>query len=97
MIPKNGIYVVGVDVGDGEVRYGLASIGVRPTFHSGGPRTIEVYVLDFDEDIYGRTITATFLHRLRDEERFDSVDGLIRQMDRDREQAVAHVAARNRA
>lgn len=96
MIPRNGIYVVGVDVGDAKERFGLASIGVRPTFHPDGPRTIEVYVLEFDEDIYGRTIAATFLRRLRDEEKFDSVDALIRQMDRDREQAVAFIAARTR-
>jgi riboflavin kinase / FMN adenylyltransferase len=96
IIPRNGIYIVGVDVGDGRERFGLASIGIRPTFHPDGPRTIEVHVLEFDEDIYGRTITATFLRRLRDEERYESVDALIRQMDKDREQAVAFVAARTR-
>jgi riboflavin kinase/FMN adenylyltransferase len=93
MIPQSGIYVVGVDCADGETRFGLASIGVRPTFHTDGPRTIEVYILDFDQDIYGRTITTTFLERLRDEERFDSVDALIEQMERDKIQAVAYVAA----
>ena len=96
MIPRNGIYIVGVDIGDGQRRFGLASIGVRPTFHSDGPRTIEVYILDFDQDIYGRSITATFLDRLRDEERFDSVDALITQMERDKEQAVAYVATLTR-
>ena len=96
MIPKNGIYVVGVDLGDGVERFGLAAIGVRPTFHAEGPRTIEVYILSFDEDIYGRTITATFLSRLRDEEKFNDVAGLIRQMDLDREAALAYLAARQR-
>lgn len=96
MIPKNGIYIVGVSLGDGVERYGLASIGVRPTFHADGPRTIEVYILSFDEDIYGRTISATFLARLRDEEKFADVDALIRQMDQDRADAEAFVAARKR-
>lgn len=96
MIPRSGIYMVGVDIGDRKERFGLASIGVRPTFHTDGPRTIEVYILDFDQDIYGRTITTTFLDRLRDEERFDSVDALVEQMERDKEQAVAYVAARKR-
>ncbi|MCU0452149.1 MAG: bifunctional riboflavin kinase/FAD synthetase [Bacteroidetes bacterium] len=96
MIPRNGIYIVGVDVGDGIGRYGLASIGVRPTFHSAGPRTIEVFILSFDQDLYGRTISTTFLVRLRDEERYDDVASLIRQMDRDRAAAEAFVAARQR-
>lgn len=96
MIPKNGIYIVGVDLRDGVERYGLASIGVRPTFHPDGPRTIEVYILSFDEDIYGRTIEAKFLARLRDEEKFSDVGALIRQMDQDRAQAEQFVAARQR-
>ncbi len=96
MVPQNGIYIVGVDLGDGVERFGLASIGVRPTFHPNGPRTIEVYILSFDADIYGRTISTTFLSRLRDEEKFDGVASLIRQMDKDREAAFAFVAARRR-
>jgi riboflavin kinase/FMN adenylyltransferase len=60
----------------------VASIGVRPTF-GGGRCLLEVHLLDFNRDIYGQHVDVYFLHKLRDEQRFDSVDALITQMHRD--------------
>lgn len=80
-IPAHGIYAVRARLGDEALR-GVASIGVRPTFDN-GPRSVEVYLLDFDRDIYGATLGVEFVARLRDELRFASVDALIEQMGRD--------------
>jgi riboflavin kinase/FMN adenylyltransferase len=75
-----------VQVRIGESRYfGMASIGVRPTFHTDGKRILEVYILDFSQSIYGFDLWIDFLQRLRDEWKFDSVDKLIQQMHHDEE------------
>ena len=82
LIPSNGIYVANVDIG-GSLHFGMVSIGVRPTFFEQGARTIEVNLLDFDGDLYGRTISVQFLKRLRDERKFESAEHLIEQMRKD--------------
>lgn len=84
LVPKNGIYFVKVHV-DGNTYFGMASIGVRPTFKTNGNRTIEVNILDFNKDIYGLHISIDLLSRLRDEFKFDSAAQLIDQMNRDKE------------
>jgi riboflavin kinase / FMN adenylyltransferase len=84
LVPDNGIYFVNVHVGT-EKYFGMASIGIRPTFQTTGTRTIEVHILDFDKDIYENTIRIGFLRRLRSEFKYDSVEQLIQQMHKDRE------------
>jgi len=84
LVPSNGIYFVKVDIGIDEY-FGMASIGVRPTFQSTSKRTIEVNILDFDEDIYGYDLQIRFLRRIRDEFKFDTVEKLIQQMHKDKE------------
>jgi riboflavin kinase / FMN adenylyltransferase len=59
------------------------SVGVRPTFGTGRAVLVEAYLLDHDVDLYGKTLRIDFLARLRGERRFDSVDALIEQMQRD--------------
>ena len=83
LVPRFGVYVVEVQV-EGEKLPGLASIGVRPTFEDGGKVIVEVWILDFDKDIYGKRIGVSFIHRLRDELKFDSADQLVAQMDQDK-------------
>jgi riboflavin kinase/FMN adenylyltransferase len=83
LVPKNGIYFVRVHFEE-NTYFGITSIGVRPTFQAKGKRTIEVYILDFDKDIYGCSIGIDFLSRLRDELKFDSTDKLIQQMNEDK-------------
>ena len=63
----------------------MCNIGVRPTVGAGNARTIETHILDFNEDIYGLDITISFLRKVRDERRFDSLDDLRVQLERDRE------------
>ena len=94
--PGNGIYACRAALEeDGEWRWWPAavSIGVRPTFVTGRGVLIEAYLLDFDGDLYGRELRLRFCSRLRGERRFDSVDALIEQMDRDVEDARNLVAA----
>jgi riboflavin kinase / FMN adenylyltransferase len=84
LVPENGIYFVKVNLGDDEY-FGMTSIGVRPTFQTTGMRTIEVYILDFDRDIYGCDLQVSFLRRMRNEFKFDSAEQLIQQMHKDKE------------
>jgi riboflavin kinase/FMN adenylyltransferase len=79
VIPQDGIYFVQVDV-RGPMRYGMVSIGVRPTFFDQGQRTVEAHLLDFSGDLYGKTLAVQFLRRLRDEKKFESAQQLIDQM-----------------
>lgn len=85
LIPRYGIYAARVQVLDGPhagPHDGVASIGERPTFGPGAPN-FEVHLFDFDGDLYGAEISAGLVAYLRGEERFDSVEALIVQMDRD--------------
>ena len=83
LVPSFGVYIVEVNAGR-EKFIGLASIGVRPTFEDSGIPIVEVWISDFDRDIYGKRIKVSFIHRLRDELKFDSADQLILQMDQDK-------------
>ena len=65
---------------------GVANIGVRPTVHGSEP-LLEVHIFDFDEDIYGRLLTVTVRHKLRDERKFPSLDALKAQIEVDIRQA----------
>ena len=88
LTPQNGIYFVRVSWGTGSF-YGMCSIGVRPTFEPLGGRTIEVHVLDYQGNLYEKELEVQFLRRLRDEKKFDSVQELIQQMDRDKVASLA--------
>jgi riboflavin kinase / FMN adenylyltransferase len=76
----SGIFAVRVHGLGAESRAGVASLGVRPTVKHEAKPLLEVFVFDFDESIYGRRIEVEFLHKLRDEERYDDLDALTRQI-----------------
>ncbi len=80
--PPRGVYA-GVAWVAGTAYATAVNVGVNPTFGgevTSSPLLIEAYILDFDRDIYGETVRLEFWSRLRDEERFDSVDDLVAQM-----------------
>ncbi|MDQ6606747.1 MAG: bifunctional riboflavin kinase/FAD synthetase [Actinomycetota bacterium] len=83
--PGHGVYVARTDGACAAV-----SVGVRPTFGTGRAVLVEAYLLDRDEDLYGRTLTIDFLARLRGERRFDSAEALIEQMNLDVERTREH-------
>ena len=90
LAPMHGIYATWARF-RGEKMPSATSIGVRPTF-GGGPRCVEVFVIDFDGDLYGETIDVEFVQLLRDEQLFESVDALVRQMHQDVADARAALA-----
>jgi riboflavin kinase/FMN adenylyltransferase len=65
----------------------VTNVGVRPTFESEAEPSVETYVMDWGGDLYGDVVRVRFLHRLRDERRFASVEELKRQIDADAERA----------
>lgn len=88
-----GVYAVSVEgVGPRPVP-GAASIGVRPTVTDAGRATLEVHLLDFDGDLYTAHLRVNFLHKLRDEAKFDSLEALTAQIARDVEDTRAWFAA----
>ena len=92
---RHGIYAVRVGLGGGsdpKRHDGVASYGRRPTFDN-GPPLLEVFLFDFNADLYGQTLDVAFIEYLRDELKFDSVPALIRQMDDDSLRARAMLEA----
>ena len=85
-IPVNGVYFVGCEV-DNEKHYGVMNIGYRPTFEHKHELVLEVHILNFDKDIYGKAFKIFFLHRLREEKKFESKDALVHQMEHDKQTA----------
>jgi riboflavin kinase/FMN adenylyltransferase len=89
--PLTGVYLVSVDI-DGKNWPGVANIGVRPTVAGDGSAHLEVHLLDFAGDLYGRHLTVAFHHKLRDEQRFASLEALKSAIDADVAAARAHWA-----
>jgi len=84
--PKYGIYAVKGRLPDGRVLNGAANLGIRPSFDP-PKELLEPYFFDFTGDLYGQEIEVAFHHFLRGEAKFDSLDGLIAQMDEDCDEA----------
>lgn len=92
-VPVSGVYIVEV-AGVGELPWqGVANVGTRPTV-DGTVRTLEVHLLDYAGDLYGRQLEVKFLEKLRDERRFASLDALVEQIGRDVQRAREYFAAR---
>src|SRR3982075_3061857 len=88
---KHGIYAV--RVGRGAERFdGVASFGRRPTFDNGAP-LLEIFLFDFNGDLYGTTLDVAFIAFIREELKFGSAEALVRQMDDDSARARAALAA----
>ena len=84
LVPGNGVYYVKVETLGREL-YGMCNVGCRPTVSSGNHRTIETHIFDFDEDIYGLDIKVTFMEKIRDEVKFESLEALRSQLEKDKE------------
>jgi riboflavin kinase / FMN adenylyltransferase len=83
-LPADGIYAGTFVDAVGVERPCAISLGRRPTFYEDAPVSLlEAYLLDFDDDLYGQAVKVRFVERIRGEERFDSVEQLVEQMDRD--------------
>ena len=98
LLPADGVYAVYVNVDDndnedaqsakrkahGSWLKGMLNIGYRPTLNNGRERSIEVHILDFEGDLYGKEIMVEFVHRLREERTFSSLDELTEQLEKDK-------------
>ena len=86
VIPRAGVYVTATLI-EGIWRRSVTNIGVRPTFEKEAEPSVETFVMDWGGDLYGDVVRVRFLHRLRDERRFESVEELKRQIDSDASRA----------
>jgi riboflavin kinase/FMN adenylyltransferase len=85
--PPNGVYFAEATL-DGKTCPGVVNLGYRPTVSSAkSDRVLEVHLLDFDSDIYGKDLEVRFVRYLRPEQKFENVDALVRQIERDVQQA----------
>lgn len=87
LIPKNGVYAVRSEIEE-TYFYGMMNIGSNPTVNEEGGQFIEVNYFDFSDNLYGEKIRIELLERLRDEEKFDSLEELKAQLDKDKSQAL---------
>ncbi len=99
VLPARGAYAVRVRISDSEgsaglpskggqlVERGMLNIGQRPTLDNGSDTSVEVHLLDFQGNLYGKTLTLSFIARLREEQRFGSEQELMEQLQRDRDEA----------
>ncbi len=97
VIPKYGVYATATLVG-GVWRKSITNIGVRPTFENDADPSIETYLFDFDADLYGDVLRVRFLHRIRDERKFNGIDELKAQIGKDSARALnyfRHEGVRN--
>src|SRR5690606_21079132 len=85
LVPAYGVYAVKVHIA-GEVHSGALSIGVRPTVHSNSAATVEVYIINFDRDIYNESVTLEFIDYVREEKKFGSIDEMLVHIAHDVEQ-----------
>lgn len=83
LVPGRGVYACRAIHPNGKQYKAVANIGVRPTVSASGKQSVEVYLLDFTGDLYGRPLTIDFISRIRDEHRFDNVEALRRQLQAD--------------
>lgn len=87
LLPPNGVYAAHVQVDDG-IHRAVLNIGSRPTIQNSNPAArLEVHLLDFSGDLYGKEAEVTFVNKLRDEQRFPDVESLKAQIARDIEEA----------
>jgi riboflavin kinase/FMN adenylyltransferase len=91
--PPNGVYFAEAWI-DGVLHHGVINLGIRPTVSGGkSERVLEIYLLDFERDIYGRDVEVGFMQFLRPEKKFESLDALVRQIDVDVQKARELCAA----
>jgi len=89
LIPANGVYVVSMLI-DGSEHVGMANIGVRPTFTNDTAPTLEVHILQFDNDLYNTTLDVQFHARLRGEQKFESREEFLAQLEHDKQQTIIY-------
>lgn len=87
ILPKNGVYAVQVTL-DSKKYKGVMNVGVKPTVTENNQVTLEVYIFEFEQDIYYKELTVEFIQYIREEKRFDNLDELVNQIREDEKAAI---------
>ena len=95
LVPSHGVYVTRATLPDGTGYAAVTNVGTRPTVNNGTDVTVEACLLDFEGDLYGKTLRLEFFEHLRDEVRFDSLDALKAQIAADAEVTRRYFTAAN--
>ena len=90
LVPSHGVYVTRATLEDGSSYAAVTNVGTRPTVNSGSDITVEACLLDFEGNLYGKTLRVEFFQHLRDEIRFDSLDALKAQIAADADTTRAY-------
>lgn len=90
LIPKNGVYIVKSNY-EGKTIFGMMNIGNRPTVN-GEHQTIEINFFDFNKDIYNKIISIEILAFIREEQKFDSLDSLKSQLNKDQQTSLSYIS-----
>ncbi|GGC84894.1 riboflavin biosynthesis protein RibF [Enterococcus wangshanyuanii] len=93
-LPRIGVYAVKIKIGE-RWYVGMGSIGHNDTFGDGRELTVEVYILDFHQDIYGEQVTVRWNHYLRDQVKFNGADSLIVQLKQDEQDTADYFSQQN--
>lgn len=93
LIPKEGVYIVSAIIDDKKTD-GMMNIGYKPTVN-GEKLSLEVHFFDFDKNLYNKNITISFLKRIRDEQKFDSIEDLKNQLEKDKDFSLAYLNKNN--
>jgi riboflavin kinase/FMN adenylyltransferase len=93
VVPKYGVYVTRINVGDGKKPlYGISNVGIRPTVE-GETLFAETHIFDFSDDLYGKTVKIEFIKMLRVEKKFEDLEKLTIQVNKDIDTARQYVAS----
>lgn len=93
--PLSGVFAVETTLANGDILPGVANVGVRPTVCGDTKPILEVHLFDRDDDLYGEKIVVEFKHKIREEIRFESVEILRQQIQKDIQQARQFLSACN--
>lgn len=89
LLPKNGVYIVSTII-DFKKHFGMMNIGTRPTIN-GENQTVEVFIIDFNQEIYDKFVTIEVLQFIRNEQKFDSLDALKNQIEKDKNYTLDYI------
>ena len=92
LVPSHGVYATRATLEDGSCYAAVTNVGTRPTVHNGSDITVEACLLDFQGDLYGKTLRVEFYEHLRQEIRFDSLEALRAQIQADADATRAYFA-----
>lgn len=97
LLPKTGVYAVELSF-SGKTYKGVCNVGYKPTFYEDKDSipSVEVHLFDFNQEIYGEEVTVAFFERIRSEKKFNSIDELVSQIQRDKESAIHYFSSKRK-